>query len=105
MAIPTLLRKLAKDNDIEVSDEELERLGLDGEEGEHSEPEAEGSNNDIFGQELPGQASARLEIFCSDELATNQTAEGTDGLMWEPIIREGQWAVRPGPTARSSVVR
>jgi hypothetical protein len=95
MALPALLRKLAGDNDIEVSDEELERLGLDSEEPGTPEPEAEDNNNDIFGQELPGQASARLEIFCSDELATNQTAEGTDGLMWEPIIREGQWAVRP----------
>jgi hypothetical protein len=47
-------------------------------------------------QPLPGEAAEAFEVYlpeAGEELA-NQTK---DGLMWYPMIRAGQWAVRPGP--------
>jgi hypothetical protein len=94
MSLATLLRKLGTENGIEVPDEELAELGLSDDEADLVVSE------DAFDLDavLAGEAGGAVEIFLSNPvsmLADGQAIEA-DGLMWEPIIREGQWAVRPG---------
>lgn len=85
------LRGKAAEDGVELDDEELAALGLaDG----VDRPAPDG---DVLSVELPGEASGAVELFLSrDSIGLDKPVEDKDGLMWEPIIREGQWAVRPG---------
>lgn len=47
-----------------------------------------------FDDLLPGGASDVLEVFLADG---GETVEDKDGLIWAPLIRSGQFALRPGP--------
>src|SRR4051812_26708043 len=47
-----------------------------------------------FTDALPGEASEAIELFSS---VKDVKAVKKDGLMWYPMIRAGQHAVRPGP--------
>jgi hypothetical protein len=100
----TLLRSLARDNGVELDDDELAKLGLD----EDGDPQTS-EPSDVLSIPLPGRAAGEVEIFLSEELSTSAAAkqplevEG-DKLMWYPIIRSGQWAVRPGTQGRKRKV-
>jgi hypothetical protein len=102
MGLRTLFKALADREGIELSDDELEGLGLSDEDDETT-PDPEAARDDTLSQELPGHAAGMVEIFSNDTTITKlelsdgaNFIEGADGLMWYPIIREGQWAVRPG---------
>jgi hypothetical protein len=101
-AIATLLKRLGNEHGIEIDDDELTELGL----SDIEEFAAGGETNlDVLGDTLSGEAAGAVEIFLNEPvsmLASGKALE-SDGLMWEPIIREGQWAVRPG--ARGQKVR
>jgi hypothetical protein len=93
MSLAALLRRLGTEHDIKIDPEELRDMGLS--DDEIGEP---GDDTDVFGEALGGEASGAIEIFLADPrsmLAEGKAIEA-DGFMWEPIIREGQWAVRPG---------
>lgn len=81
-SIATAIRKLAS-----RSDDEIEALLADDEEKDQAVTEVD------FGAALPGKAAGRLEVWLAD---AGQAVE-QDGLLWYPMIRSGQWAVRPGP--------
>src|SRR4051812_32210089 len=82
MGLRDLLTKLAGDNGIELDDEELDSLGLSDDE------EISVDLSDI----LPGNAAGQVELFLETPAgATEQVGD----LIWEPIAREGQWALRP----------
>lgn len=91
MSLVALLKKLGSEHGIELDDDELEGMGLSADE-ERPDP-----SDDPMEVVLSGEAAGAAELFISEPrswLATASTE--SDGLMWEPIIREGQWAVRPG---------
>jgi hypothetical protein len=87
MSLASLLKKLGDEHGLQIDDNELEALGL-------SIDETEIPQLDVLGDTLSGEAAGAVEIFLA---APQAKAVEQDGLMWEPIIREGQWAVRPGP--------
>lgn len=91
MSLATLLKKLGAEHGIELDDDDLESLGLSTDE-ERPDP-----SDDPMEVVLSGEAAGAAELFISEPrswLAADVVEK--DGLMWEPIIREGQWAVRPG---------
>ena len=92
MGLATLLRKLSTEHGVELSDEELEGLGLDLDD-EPSTP----ADVDVLDEVLSGEAAGAVELFLAAPSTAKVDAVEKDGLLWEPIIREGQWAVRPGP--------
>lgn len=51
-----------------------------------------------FSRPIPGEAAERFELFLSDEV--EPLAQKGSELLWYPMIREGQWAVRPGPAGQ-----
>lgn len=88
--LATFLSKLASDNGIELDDEDLAQLeGLPG-----GPPSVSG---DVLSIPIPGRAAGEVEIYlAADSTTVEKPVETKDNLMWYPIIREGQWAVRPG---------
>lgn len=83
MGLRDLLTKLAGDNGIELDDDELDSIGLaDGDD------EISVDLSDI----LPGNAAGQVELFLE---TPSGAAEQVGDLIWEPIAREGQWALRP----------
>lgn len=79
--------KLFNDSGIEVDPEEFNQLGIiDGEETEQ--------RSAVLSESLPGRAAGELEIFLAAD-STRLPATEKDGLIWAPIAREGQWALRP----------
>jgi hypothetical protein len=95
MALSALFRKLGEQHGIEIDDEELAGLGLSDDEDESTPPAA----GDIFdfSAPLPGRASGMVELSIdADCFGSAAEIPSKDGLMWFPIIRSGQWAVRPG---------
>lgn len=95
MGLKTLLKQLASDQGVEIDDEELDSLGLADDE-ESPAP----VTDDILSQPLPGRAAGVVELFLAADSTTNFAPVETGDLLWYPIIREGQWAVRPGTTGR-----
>lgn len=77
-----LFTQLASDKGIEIDPEEFDQLGLS-----DDEDDAEVNLDEV----LPGRASGQVELF----LTSTVEAKESDGLIWEPIAREGQWAMRP----------
>lgn len=49
-----------------------------------------------FNDQLPGQAESMLEVFLA-EVGGEEMLEDSEGVLWAPMIRTGQFAVRPGP--------
>lgn len=92
MSVRSLLSTLGKERGITIEPDELDALGLseDGDDGDE--------NTDLktvdLSLPLPGKASAQLEVFLA---AGSTKVEPLDegGLIWEPIMRAGQWALRP----------
>lgn len=78
-----LLSKIAGDNGVELDQDELDELL-----GEDHEEE---TNIVDLADTLPGRAAGVIELFLA---APKETIEDGD-LLWEPIAREGQWAMRP----------
>lgn len=93
MGVATLLRKLGTEHGIEIEDAELAELGLSEEEEHQDAPP-----DDVLSVPLPGEASGAVELFLGGASTSTVDGQERDGLMWYPIIREGQWAVRPGAT-------
>ncbi len=97
MSLRSLLTKLGNDEGIEIDPDELDHLGLseksDDEELESQSQSSERSVN--FDDPLPGRAAGVLEIFLAEASTTNLAATEKDGLIWAPIARAGQWAIRP----------
>lgn len=92
MSVKTLLRQLAGEHGIEIDEAELEAFSGD-------EPE------DIVElDDLPGTASGAIELFLAADSTAKVEGIEKDGLMWYPIIREGQWAVRPGASGQKKRV-
>lgn len=95
MGMRSLMKKLATDNGIELDDAELDMFSDD----DDGEGDTEVQVDDVLSQELPGEAAGSIEIFLAAESTTLKEPAKEDGdLLWYPIIREGQWAVRPGQT-------
>jgi len=98
MSLATLFKKLGAEHGVEIDEEELAQLGL-ADEDEILPGLPGGESVSDLDEVLSGEAAGAVEIFLSDPrsmLADGKAIESGDGLMWEPIIREGQWAVRPG---------
>lgn len=86
------VRGKAKEDGVEFDDEEFAREVAE----LRSELSADEPEGDVLSIDLPGEAAGAVELFLSrDAIGLDKPVE-QDGLMWEPIIREGQWAVRPG---------
>lgn len=105
MGLKTLIRDLAQERGLKIDEDELEQLGLsdDDETGAVDEAVTDtGSDASIFSTEIPGTAAGAIELFSNDTFSGVELSE-KDGLMWAPIIREGQWAVRPGATGKKRV--
>jgi hypothetical protein len=97
-ALATLLKKLAANNGVDISDDDLAEIGLNTDEEQVEADELD----ELLSQELPGRAAGRVELFFSQEMFGDATPaiESPEGLMYYPIIRSGQWAVRPGNTGK-----
>ncbi len=83
MGLKALIERLAAEHDEDV-DDDLKVLFAD--------------ESIDFDDPLPGTASERIEVF-SDE-AFSASKPDADGLIWSPMIRAGQWALRPGPNGQ-----
>lgn len=95
MSLRTLLSDLARDRGVEIDADELDSLGLaDDEPGERTTPD------EVLSRPLPGRASGSVELFLGADTITKAAGTEKDGLMWYPIIREGQWAVRPSTSGK-----
>lgn len=81
MGVMDVVKKIAEKQGL--SDEELDGLLAEGD-----SPEID------FTEPLPGEASDILEVFLSE---TSEMLEDKEGLIWAPMIRAGQFAMRPGP--------
>lgn len=94
MSLATLLRKFGADNGIEVDDDELAALGLSLDEPEQ---DVAFDASDLSTIVLDGEAAGAVELFLSEPRTwlADKPVETEDGF-WEPIIRTGQWAMRPG---------
>lgn len=96
MSLKTMLRALATERGLEIDEDELEGLGLS-----DDEDVVDGPNpSDVLDQELPGTAAGRVELFLGADSTKAKEPIEKDDLMWYPIIRSGQWAVRPGTTGK-----
>jgi hypothetical protein len=91
-----LLLGVAKDKGLELDPDELAELGLS------EEDITENPEGDVLLDELGGSAAAASEIFLGESGldASEPYVDDKTGLMWAPIMREGQWAVRPGPAGQ-----
>lgn len=99
MGLTALLTKLGQDNGIEIDPDELEAIGLsdDGDEAEAAAPSGrDEAESNVLSIPLPGRAAGRIELFLAADSTAKVPVQESDGLMWYPIIREGQWALRPG---------
>jgi hypothetical protein len=81
MKLREWLTGMAKESGIELDEDDFDSIGLVGD-----DPEVDLS--DV----LPGKASGQVELFLATP--TGSTVEDGD-LIWEPIARAGQWALRP----------
>lgn len=97
--LTNLLKTLAGREGLELDPEELESIGLSDDEEEAAPPAA--AADDVLSKDLEGSAAGRIELFLSTKSTNIEPIKGSDGLMWEPIIRSGQWAVRPGTTGKT----
>ncbi len=88
MSLRSLITTLARDKGIEIDDNELDGLGL-------ADDDVEIVDHGVdLSTPLPGRAAGEVEIFlAAGSTSVAPTEEGE--LLWEPIAREGQWAVRP----------
>ncbi len=88
MSLRSLITTLARDKGIEIDDDELDGLGL-------ADDDVEIADHGVdLSTPLPGRAAGEVEIFlAAGSTSVAPTEEGE--LLWEPIAREGQWAVRP----------
>jgi hypothetical protein len=73
--------KLFSDNGIEIDSDALDEFGDDD----------EVSLDDL----LPGKAAGAVEIFLAAGSTQVKSTVDDDGLLWSPIMYEGQWALRP----------
>lgn len=100
MGVIDKIRSLGQAAGVEFSEEDLAELGLadDGDEGVEDAPEIA----DVLSETLPGRASGQVELFLAADSTAKVKATTFEGsnLMWYPIIREGQWAVRPGSSGK-----
>lgn len=54
--------------------------------------------------DVTGTATGAIEMYVDSELLAQKVKPTSDGLMWEPIIRTGTWAMRPGPRGQKKRV-
>lgn len=103
MGLATLLRKVGAEHGVEIDEDELSMLGLSDDEAEH-EVEAKGADPVDALAMLSGEAAGSVEIFLGDAARSTSGVKlaEKDGLLWGPIIREGQWAVRPGANGQKN---
>lgn len=95
MSLRTMLKDLASDRGVEIDEDELDQLGL----ADEVTPTTTAADG-VLSQPLPGRAAGSVELFLGADTITQATGTEKDGLMWYPIIREGQWAVRPSTTGQ-----
>jgi hypothetical protein len=77
-----------------------EHMGMEGDELDSllSDDDWQPPEVDPLSEELAGSAAGTLEVFLADGGPLLQSKD--DDLLWAPMIREGQWAVRPGPAGQ-----
>lgn len=101
--LKTLIRGLATERGLEIDEDELDMLGLADDEDDES-GSGPPSPDLVLSQDLPGEAAGQVEIFLAADSTATVPAVEKDDLMWYPIIREGQWAVRPGAQGKKKRV-
>jgi hypothetical protein len=88
MKLGEALKKIFSDNGIEIDPEEFDQLGLTDQDDELTHETVD------LSEPLPGKAAGELEVFLAAD-STKIEATEKDGLIWAPIARAGQWALRP----------
>lgn len=90
--LATLLKKLGSENGVEIDADELEAIGLSDDDTTEDGP----VQDDVLSISIPGRAAGMVELWLGADTTAKADGVESDGLMWYPIIREGQWALRPG---------
>lgn len=98
--LATLLDRLGRQHGIEIDADDLEAIGLSADDVDGDGAPAPAVTHEAFdfSAPLPGTAGGVVELFLDQEMFGDATPaiESPNGLMYYPIIRSGQWAVRPG---------
>lgn len=81
--VQNLLNRLRSDHGVDLDEEAVREM-------------METDSTLILSTELEGTAGGRLEVFFADSAEFSEK----DGVMWAPMIRSGQWALRPGPNGK-----